>query len=55
MSKYVFTADVHLGLKKGDPAQRERRFVQFLENLDDNTAGLFCWETFLISGMITNT
>lgn len=41
MKKYVFTADVHLGLKKGDPAQRERRFVQFLENLDDNTAGLF--------------
>ncbi|HRW95441.1 MAG TPA: UDP-2,3-diacylglucosamine diphosphatase [Bacteroidales bacterium] len=41
MSKFVFLADVHLGLKKGDPAVRERRFVQFLDSLDEDTAGLF--------------
>ncbi len=41
MSKYYFTADVHLGLKKGDPAERERRFIRFLDSLEEDTAGLF--------------
>ena len=29
----VFASDVHLGLRKGDPAERERRFVGWLRGL----------------------
>ena len=29
----VFVADVHLGLRAGDPAEREARFVRFLKGL----------------------
>ncbi|MFY9116348.1 MAG: UDP-2,3-diacylglucosamine diphosphatase [Bacteroidales bacterium] len=38
---YYFVADVHLGLKVGDPAEREKRFVAFLERLEKGTRGLF--------------
>ena len=41
MKKYYFVADIHLGLKVGDPAERERRFISFLEQLEDDTAALF--------------
>ena len=34
MKETVFVADVHRGLKAGDPAERERRFVRFLKGLD---------------------
>lgn len=40
--KVYFLADVHLGLAVGDPAEREQRFVAFLETLNSqNTAALF--------------
>ena len=29
----VFASDVHLGLKVGDPAEREQRFVAWLRGL----------------------
>ncbi|MBQ9310091.1 MAG: UDP-2,3-diacylglucosamine diphosphatase [Bacteroidales bacterium] len=32
-NKVYFVADVHLGLKAGDPAGRERRFVSWLKSL----------------------
>ena len=41
MSKYYFVADVHLGLRNGDPAGREARFTAFLDSLGPDTAGLF--------------
>ena len=33
-TKSYFVADVHLGLRTGDPAEREQRFVKFLKDLD---------------------
>lgn len=32
-SKIYFVADVHLGLKAGDPAEREERFVKWLRSI----------------------
>ena len=32
-TRVYFTADVHLGLKIGDPAEREARFVHFLKKI----------------------
>lgn len=39
--KTFFVADVHLGLKVGDHADRERRFVSFLEGLPEDTEALY--------------
>ena len=36
-----FVADVHLGCDVLDPADRERRFVDFLNSLPDNTSALY--------------
>lgn len=36
-----FVADVHLGLQVGDPADRERRFADFLLSLPDHTEALY--------------
>ena len=36
-----FVSDVHLGLQVADPADRERRFVDFLESLPENTDALY--------------
>ncbi|MBO5419362.1 MAG: UDP-2,3-diacylglucosamine diphosphatase [Bacteroidales bacterium] len=36
-----FVSDVHLGLQVAGPADRERRFVDFLESLPDNTDALY--------------
>ncbi len=36
-----FVSDVHLGLQVGDPANRERRFVDFLLSLPEETDALY--------------
>lgn len=36
-----FVADVHLGLQVADPADRERRFADFLNSLPGNTEALY--------------
>lgn len=36
-----FVSDVHLGLQVKDPADRERRFVDFLLSLPENTEALY--------------
>ncbi len=36
-----FVSDVHLGLKVGDAAERERRFVGFLNSLPEETDALY--------------
>lgn len=36
-----FVSDVHLGLQVADPADRERRFVDFLRSLPENTDALY--------------
>lgn len=36
-----FVSDVHLGLQVNDPADRERRFVDFLTSLPEETATLY--------------
>ena len=36
-----FVSDVHLGLQVNDPADRERRFVDFLKNLPEETAAVY--------------
>ena len=41
-SRVYFVADVHLGLKKGDPAGREERFISFLDGIDRKTTGAVC-------------
>ncbi len=41
-TRIYFVADVHLGLKAGDPAERERRFVSWLKGLPvEETAALY--------------
>ena len=39
--KTYFVSDVHLGLQVGDPADRERRFVDFLRSLPEDTEALY--------------
>lgn len=39
--KTYFVSDVHLGLQVGDPADRERRFVDFLRNLPQDTEAVY--------------
>jgi UDP-2,3-diacylglucosamine hydrolase len=41
LNAYYFVADVHLGLKVGNPQEREQYFIAFLEGLGADTAGLF--------------
>ncbi|HQI29445.1 MAG TPA: UDP-2,3-diacylglucosamine diphosphatase [Bacteroidales bacterium] len=41
MSTYYFVADIHLGLRNGDPSDREARFIAFLDSLAPGTGGLF--------------
>ena len=36
-----FVSDVHLGLQVADPVDRERRFVEFLRGLPEETAALY--------------
>lgn len=36
-----FTSDVHLGLRVGDPAAREARFVEFLRGIADDAESLY--------------
>lgn len=36
-----FVSDVHLGLRVNDPADRERRYVAFLQSLPENTDSLY--------------
>ena len=36
-----FVSDVHLGLQVDDPADRERRFVGFLNSLPENTGAVY--------------
>ena len=39
--KYIFISDVHLGLRVGNPGQREENLVSVLKNLPDDTKALF--------------
>ena len=39
--KTFFVSDVHLGLRVNDPAERERRFVDFLRGLPEDTDALY--------------
>ena len=39
--KTFFVSDVHLGLQVSDPADRERRFVDFLSSLPQDTDALY--------------
>lgn len=39
--KTYFTADVHLGLRIGDPAERERRFVEWLRSISSDASALY--------------
>lgn len=41
MMKTYFVSDVHLGLQVADPAARERRFVDFLRALPEDTDALY--------------
>ena len=36
-----FVSDVHLGLEVNDPADRERRFVDFLQSVPEDTASVY--------------
>ena len=36
-----FTSDVHLGLREGDPAERETRFVEFLKGIPRDALALY--------------
>ena len=36
-----FVSDVHLGLQVEDPADRERRFVDFLNGLSEDTGAVY--------------
>lgn len=38
---YYFVSDVHLGLRASDPAEVERRFLNFLDSLPENTKALY--------------
>ena len=40
-TKSYFVSDVHLGLQVADPADRERRFVDFLRNLPQDAEALY--------------
>ena len=40
-TRIVFVSDVHLGFKRIDPAERERRFVTFLQSLEEDTKELY--------------
>ena len=39
--KTYFVSDVHLGLQVGDPADRERRFADFLRSLPEDTEAVY--------------
>ena len=39
--KTYFVSDVHLGLKVGDSADRERRFADFLQNVPEDTGAVY--------------
>ena len=39
--KTFFVSDVHLGLQVKDPAGRERRFVEFVKSLPEDTKALY--------------
>lgn len=39
--KTYFVSDVHLGLQVGDPADRERRFADFLNSLPSDTEAVY--------------
>ena len=39
--KAYFVSDVHLGLRVGDPAEREGRFVAFLRSLPEDAGALY--------------
>lgn len=39
--KHYFVSDVHLGLRVGDSADREARFVGFLRNLPEDTGAVY--------------
>ncbi len=39
--KSYFVSDVHLGLQVGDPVDRERRFVDFLQSLPADTEAVY--------------
>ena len=39
--KSYFVSDVHLGLQVGDPADRERRFADFLRGLPEDTEAVY--------------
>lgn len=39
--KTYFVSDVHLGLQVADPADRERRFSEFLRNLPEDTEAVY--------------
>lgn len=39
--KTYFVSDVHLGLQVGDPADRERRFADFLSSLPEDTEAVY--------------
>ena len=41
MGKVFFVADVHLGLKAGDPRRREKDFTAFVESLPEDTDALY--------------
>ncbi|MCK9304199.1 MAG: UDP-2,3-diacylglucosamine diphosphatase [Bacteroidales bacterium] len=38
---HFFVSDVHLGLKRFDPREREEKFLSFLETLPGNTSSLY--------------
>jgi len=40
-ASYYFVSDVHLGLKVGDPRERELAFVSFLKSLSKETKALY--------------
>ena len=40
-TKAYFVSDVHLGLQVADPATRERRFVDFLRSLGEDTSAVY--------------
>ena len=40
-SLVYFVADVHLGLREGDPAEREQRFVDFLSGIPGDALALY--------------
>ena len=40
-TKVYFAADVHLGLRSGDPAEREARFVAFLKGIPRDAQALY--------------